>query len=83
MVFLKIQIPKQKLWRQALHPVKTLPHSPELPAQRRVLHVLQVLLLPPAHGAEVEGAAAVEAGQRGQVGTVEGVLCKHSGDTAR
>lgn len=53
-------------------------HSPELSAQRRVLHVLEVLLLPAAHGAQVEGAAAVEAGQGGQVGTVEGVLCKHS-----
>lgn len=43
-----------------------------------MLHVLQVLLLPPAHGAQVEGAAAVEARQGGQVGAVKGVLCKHT-----
>lgn len=28
---------------------KIVPHSPELAAQGRVLHVLEVLLLPPAH----------------------------------
>lgn len=32
-----------------------------------MLHVLKVLLLPPAHGAEVEGAPAVEARQGGQL----------------
>lgn len=47
-----------------------------------MLHVLQVLLLPPAHGAQVEGAAAVEARQGGQVGAVQGVLCKHTRERA-
>lgn len=40
-----------------------------------MLHVLKVLLLPPAHRAEVKGAAAVEAGQGGQVCTIQGILC--------
>lgn len=40
-----------------------------------MLHVLKVLLLPPAHGAEVKGAAAVEARQGGEVCTVQGILC--------
>lgn len=40
-----------------------------------MLHVLKVLLLPPAHRAEVEGAATVEARQGGQVCTIQGILC--------
>lgn len=47
-----------------------------------MLHILKVLLLPPAHRAEVKGAAAVEARQGGQVCAIQGILCvqTHGGE---
>ena len=43
-----------------------------------MLHVLDVLLLPAAHGAQVKGAATVEARQGGQICTIQGIFCTNT-----
>ena len=43
-----------------------------------MLHVLDVLLLPATHGAQVKRAATVEARQGGQICTIQGILCTNT-----
>lgn len=50
-------------------------HSPQVP-ESGMLHVLEMLLLPPCHRAQVQRPGGVKSRERGQICAAERIFCR-------